>query len=435
MRQPVGQPTGQPFRVGTQWALSHGEGLYAQRRPCTPHAHAQGSRPAALGGCGLGCSFVAALPLLRLRHRGAFVGRQHLGRRVGTDNSARGDADGFPQLNHWQDAVKELLLAGEQQPFWFRVVDTVLTLSASACFVLSTIEPGRFEVELLRGTEDIINVFFSVGFVCLFWAHEFRLGWLVTPSALLDLASCLPVASILLRTAGDDTAAYAQLLQAFRFLRLLRETRLITKSDRKDIPAGAGIFVLSVGFLGLIAVCATVLYIYERDTNESVEGILDALLYMGSIFTARPPPFGAVTSLGKVVTILAFLMALIGIPFLVAEVTAFTMQMTSGTKSVGPKFDASADLASAEGSIGFWGQCLLTLDHLEITGGLGTEEAAELRRRCYAEQRAVAMVMAAYRREGSADERLTARLRECLRHQGDAAAAVVATSEEHEQQN
>jgi len=348
----------------------------------------------------------------------------------------------------WQDRLKQFVLASEKQPLWFRTVDTLLTLTASACFVLSTLTDSRLTVIVLQSIEDVINVIFVVGFLLLCWARGFNLNWLFQASALLDLASCLPVVSIFLRSSEEDLAAYAQMLQVFRFLRLLRETRLVTKTDRRDVPVGTEIFVLSVGFFGLIAVASTVLYIYERDSNVYVSSLIDAFFYMSNVFTSRPPPFSPTTALGKGITIVCFVLALVGIPFFLTEVTALAMKITDeeqtqreavvgkltrrnkaadlpeklserfglGMRSGGSRRQSAVEETRQEGlpeGAAFWAISLQTLDQLESKGQLSTEEAAALRLACYSEGRALEMVMMAY--STSSEDKLAARLRECLR--------------------
>lgn len=324
------------------------------------------------------------------------------------------------------ERLRSLLLAGEKQPLWFRTMDLVLTLSASACFVLSTVQEGNPEALILRGLEDVINVVFVIGYLLLFWANDFRTSWLFQFSSVLDLASCLPVISIALRSTGDDVAAYAQLLQVFRFLRLLRETRIITQSDRTDIPVGTELFTLGFGFLGLITVSATVLYIYEEDTNEKVDSILDTLFYMTNIFTARPAPFPPETPLGKIVTMIAFALALFGIPFFVTEVTAVTMEVVDNMDPIkdenkpkkqrglikgrpGQRRRASGSVD--DDNLGVWMNCLAIIDRLEQEERLTAEDAVNLRQLCYVERWAVPMVVASYRT--ASDDVLVQRLLEC----------------------
>lgn len=326
-----------------------------------------------------------------------------------------------------------LLSAGEKQPLWYRTADTVLTVVAATCFVIATAMPdfsllGRGSPEAsqavihaLRSIEDVINVIFLVGYLLMFWANDFRIEWFFKTSSILDLVSCLPVLSIGIRSPGSDIAAYVQFLQLPRFLRLLRETRLLTKSN-PEVPPGADTAALTLAFFGSIAVSATVLFLYERDVNDNVDTIVDTLVYMTTVFTGRPPPFAVASDRGKVVAAVSCVLALVAIPFFVSEITAVAMSsMSRGQSSEGglnllQAWQPQSQPRMMESSE-FWAKGLRAIDRLCSMGKLSPGLAKELRLRCYEESPGVAMVIRAYDTEEIAEELLAARLAEYLEHQ------------------
>lgn len=123
---------------------------------------------------------------------------------------------------------------------------------------------------------------------------------------------------------------------------------------------------------------------------------------------------------------IAFALALFGIPFFVTEVTAVTMEVVDNMDPIkdenkpkkqrglikgrpGQRRRASGSVD--DDNLGVWMNCLAIIDRLEQEERLTAEDAVNLRQLCYVERWAVPMVVASYRT--ASDDVLVQRLLEC----------------------
>jgi len=300
---------------------------------------------------------------------------------------------------------KEFLLDKEDvQPWWYRLSDLYLTFLGAFLFYLEVCEPQVTQRYNLDQVEDIVNVNFLVRFVLLFWANDFRLSWLGTGKALLDLLSCLPCLGIPARFLGGAGMEKAiDIFELARFLRLLRLS-LPSKTEKSGLgpardPLQIGTVLLALG--GTIALSATLLFLYEnpRDAvmaNAPLRSFEDCALYMLNIFTNKDTPFLAQTRSGKQVTVAATAVGAIFLPFLISGGVQVFMGSADFFKdqaagmSAAPRasgaLGSSASGTPTGGSPEQWAAMLRRLECMEVEGLLLAEETQELRVRCMARE-------------------------------------------------
>jgi len=302
---------------------------------------------------------------------------------------------------------KQFLLVTERtQPLWYSISDLYLTSLGAFCVYLCSVEPEVALKYRLSSVEDIVNVNFFIRYLLLFWANDFRMSWLTGTEALLDLASCLPVLVIPARSVNLAVGKSMELLQIFRFLRLLRQSIPSAMSSKEEqVKERAPLQILSVvsALAGTIALSATLLYQYENALETPMRSFEDTVLYMVNVFAGRDPPFFAQTQEGKQVTVAATVAGTIFLPFLIAE----SVEVFGGTEAMrsmmqpwrrrGSK-DAREPNAYPESnaSPGYWAAALQRLDALEVAGLLKPSEAQELRKRCLAEDRGLQILDLCY---------------------------------------
>jgi len=332
---------------------------------------------------------------------------------------------------------KEYLLFTEaEQPIWYRLSDIYLTFLGAFLFYLSVCEPRVSLKYGLDQVEDVVNVNFFVRFVLLFWANDFKLSWLWTGKALLDLLSCLPILAIPARFLGGAPLEKSiDIFEIARFLRLLRLSLPSTTDEgvlrsRWD-PLQLSTVLIALG--GTIALSATLLFLYENPqqlvaSGAPVRTFEDTILYMVNIFTNKETVFAAQTRGGKQVTVAATLVGTIFLPFLISGGFQFVMGSGSFLLEQGAAMASSAPVPgrvpagsrASPASPAEWAAVLKRLDCLEEAGLLRPAEARELRRRCRAEEGWALALDACYGQayseapDGQAGKVYASRLREWL---------------------
>jgi hypothetical protein len=300
-------------------------------------------------------------------------------------------------------SYREYLTVTENtRPFWYRSLDSVSTAVASMCFVTSVVDPPVAQAYNLERLEDFLNVSFLIKFLLLFWTNDWNPDYLFTGKGAFDLASCLPALTIVARVAGDiELERTTDILQIFRFLRLLREA-LPSEAplDRRPVPVSQQIIAVLLSLLGTVVISATVLYQYETPTDQlkMERSFEDSLLYMVNIFAGRDPPWYPQTSQAKIASFLATGLGIIFIPFLISRSVELFMTTEGKAMTQAPPNTAggagggamvgSAQLGSGGGVAGqdllAWVSLLQRLDVLEKGGFIEPQSAAYLRSCCLA---------------------------------------------------
>lgn len=442
-----------------------------QRRAALLHARAD---PAAVSGDGVTAFICAAsvaavtrhrvLPW-RLRihacfrsHRSAQFGRQSIRHPMSAAAAASEDAPTKPTNGEsLQDKIqlyKQFLIISENaRPFWYRSLDSVSTALASMCFVTRVVAPPVADAYRLDLFEDFLNVSFLIKFLLLFWTNDWNVAWLFTGTGAFDLASCLPVLTVLARAGGDITLEQTtDILQIFRFLRLLREALPSEERlDRRPVPVGQQIVAVLLSLLGTVVLSATVLYQFETTTDQLMMDVSfeDSLLYMVNIFAGRDTYWYPQTSQAKIASFLATGVGIIFIPFLISRtvelfVTAEGRDMILSKSRVVPDTKGAAggavvvsgaQLSSGRGvtvqDLLPWVSLLQRLDVLENAGFTDPQSAAYLRSCCLARDSRLRMLDVCYGQGLSVGSKVStdaarlfaARLKELV--DGDAAASAM----------
>jgi len=346
------------------------------------------------------------------------------------------------------DKYRQFLIVSENtRPFWYRSLDSVSTAVASMCFVTSVVDPPVAKAYNLERLEDVLNVSFLIKFLLLFWTNDWNVDWLFTGKGAFDLASCLPVLTVLERANGQIMLERTtDILQIFRFLRLLREALPSDETmDRRPVPVSQQIIAVLLSLLGTVVISATVIYQYEspNDQLKMERSFEDSLLYMVNIFAGRDPPWYPQTSQAKIASFVATSLGILFIPFLISRSVELFMN-AEGRSMMQPKSQAAGGAAlvsSAELSPGGsapdqdlvpWASLLQRLDALENAGFTDAQSAVYLRSCCLARDPRLRMLDLCYGQgidaagsRGSTDAArlFAARLKDLV--DGDAAASVM----------
>jgi len=342
------------------------------------------------------------------------------------------------------EQYRQFLISSETtRPFWYRSLDSLITAVATMCFVTKVVDPPVAEAFRLDKLEDFLNVSFLVKFLLLLWTENWNFSWLLTVKGAFDLASCLPVLTVVARANGNiPLERTTDILQIFRFLRLLREALPSDAAlNRRPVPVNQQIVAVLLSLLGTIVISATVVYQYETPTDqvEMERTFEDALLYMVSIFAGRDPPWYPQTSEAKIASFMATGLGIIFIPFLISRSVELFMTKegrgmiqsnTAGGMTTGTDAEPISGGSITGQDLISWVSLLRKLDVLENAGFTDPESAAYLRSCCLSRDSRLLMLDVCYGQGLSVESEVSpdaasiyaARLKELV--DGDAAASV-----------
>ena len=157
----------------------------------------------------------------------------------------------------------------------------VFCIVLTGCSAASTFELSDTQRAVNMGLENSIIFVFSIEYIARWYAKGFRIPYLVSPLAIIDLCSIL--------------AQIWQPLVLLRFSRLLRFTRLLQKEDFVNIitmlrPAmdGESIAVpewqlqlnrVLFTVFSILVITADLIYNVEHEANPQIETFFDALYF------------------------------------------------------------------------------------------------------------------------------------------------------------
>ena len=183
---------------------------------------------------------------------------------------------------------------------WLRLVLDVVVV---CFFVVTTFLPPERWIVL---TDYALGVFLLVDYGMRWWLSADRVGYLLSPLALVDLAVVLS----LFAPALTENLGFLRVLRTLRLLRSYQVLRELRSSSR-FFSQHEDVIFSGLNLIVFVFVISAVVYVLQVHGNPAIKDYVDALYF--TVTTLTTTGFGDITLTGSAGRVLAVLIMIVGV--------------------------------------------------------------------------------------------------------------------------